>query len=38
LAQAAIGIADIILDIGVARVAQRRELECRDRSIPILGD
>ena len=38
LTQPAISIADVILDIGVARVAQRRELERRDRSIPILGD
>jgi hypothetical protein len=38
LAQPAIGIADVILNIGVARVAQRRELERRDRPIPILGD
>ena len=38
LAQAAIGIADVILNIGVARLAQRREFERRDRSIPILGD
>src|SRR5262249_1622646 len=38
LAQPAIGIADVILDIGVARVAQRCELERRDRPIPILGD
>src|SRR5262245_62866707 len=38
LAQPAIGVTDIILNIGIAWVAQRRELECRDRSIPILGD
>jgi hypothetical protein len=38
LAQSAIGIADVILNIGVVRVAQRRELERRDRPIPILGD
>src|SRR5262249_50268121 len=38
LAQPAIGIADVILDIGVARVAQRRALERRDRPIPVLGE
>src|SRR5215470_14984508 len=37
LAQPAIGITDVILDISVARVAQRCELERRDRPIPILG-
>jgi hypothetical protein len=38
LAQPAMGIADVILDIRVARVAQRRALERRDGPIPILGD
>jgi hypothetical protein len=38
LAQPTIGIAYVILDIGVARIAQCGELERRDRAIPILGD
>ena len=38
LALPAIGITDVILNIGIARVAQRRELERGNRSIPILGD
>src|SRR5262245_9242394 len=38
LTQSAIGIADVVLDVGVARVAQRRELERGDRAVPILGD
>ena len=37
LAQPPIGIADVVLDVGVARVAQGRELERRDRAVPILG-
>ena len=37
LAQPTIGIADIVLDIGVAWVAQCGKLERRDGPIPILG-
>ena len=35
LAQAVIGISDVILDVGVARVAQGCELERVDRGLPI---
>ena len=37
LAQPPIGVADIVLDVGIARVAQRRELERRDGAVPMLG-
>ena len=37
LTQAVMGIADIILNVGVARVAQSRELEGADRGLPVGG-
>ena len=35
LPQAAIGVSDIILDIGILRVTQGRKFERRDGPIPI---
>src|SRR5260370_39559192 len=38
LPQAPIGVAEVILNIGIARVAEPSRCECRNGAVPVAGD